>query len=342
MNIDELTIIIPTWNSMPELEKTLESISKAFPDGLVKDVIIVDKHSDDGTIECAKTYGWKVLYDDKSLGSARLKGLREATTKWIAFIDSDIELPEDWFKEIISSLQKRFNDEKSSITKKADNFIDKRCSRCKHRGICWHDYDELNFSVYIEKEIKKRCPSLLKLFEFREYENWRDSIGWIYGRTIDDVSPLREEKLYKMKMELSERGRNVYHRAYTNNTICLREPLLNADIENLNAWEDYVLTQTMIKAGYQVIEFPVTCTHLRSDTYNKFGTMTEAWGIAGELKAKGWNLRTILRPFWFLYWGIRCTIHFHKIEHFRFNLGLFLSQIKALYINRKEAFEWQR
>lgn len=282
----KIDIIIPTWNSMPELEKTLKSLKIAFPSDIINNVIVVDKHSEDGTIECAKKYGCVVLFDDKSLGSARLAGLKRATTDWVAFIDSDIELPPNWFEKMITSLFNRY-------------------------------------LVSGQSAIEQR-------------------VGWFYGRTIDDVSPLREEKLYKMELELSPSGRLVTHRAYTNNTICRRKPLLDAPIEDLNAWEDYVMTQTMLKAGYEVVEFPVTCIHLRSSTYDKFGVMTEAWGIAGELKAKGWNIRTCLRPFWFIYWGVRCTIHFRDFEHLWFNLKSFWSQIKALYINRKKSFEWKR
>lgn len=100
----DFTVVIPTWNSMPELEKTLESFSDAFPRR--PKIIVVDKGSTDGTQECAKRYGCKVLTDTKSLGSARLTGVHEAKTKWICFVDSDIILPEDWFKSFIDDWSK--------------------------------------------------------------------------------------------------------------------------------------------------------------------------------------------------------------------------------------------
>jgi len=279
--IEKMDIIIPTWNSMPEFEKCLKSIQKAFPENVLGRIIIVDKHSEDGTVETAEKYGCKVIYDDTTLGSARLKGLREAKTDWVAFIDSDIALPEGWFSKMLNLLEK--------------------------------------------------APQ-------------SDRIGWIYGRTIDDREPLRSEKLYKMQRDFRNRTYRFLKegdRAYTNNTLCLRKPLLNARIEHLNAWEDWVMTQEMLKAGYHVVEVPVTCTHLRSHTYSKFGVMTEAWGIAGELKAKGINPYTLMRPFWFLWWGFRCTVHFKDLIHFKFNLYVFLSMIKAI-LNREEAYEWKR
>lgn len=295
--INEVSVIIPTWNSMPEFEKCLNSIPKAFPEDIIKEIIVIDKHSTDGTVEIAKKHGCTILYDDISLGSARLKGLHHAKTEWIAFIDSDIELPVGWYLSMM--------------------------------------YNMVIIETIFNSIITINVPN--------SYHQAR--IGWIYGRTIDDREPIKSEKLWKMQRELGTNGYRLLKegdRAYTNNTLCLREPLLNSKIEHLNAWEDYILTQDMLKAGYNVVEVPVTCTHLRSHTYNKFGIMTEAWGIAGEIKTKGWNIRTILRPLWFLYWGTRCTFHFKELIHFKFNLQIFLSMIKAMFINRKEAFEWKR
>ena len=103
---EKIDIIIPTWNSMPEFEKCLKSIQKAFPEDVIGRIIVIDKHSEDGTVETAEKYGCKVIYDDTTLGSARLKGLREAKTEWVAFIDSDIALPEGWFLKMSNLLEK--------------------------------------------------------------------------------------------------------------------------------------------------------------------------------------------------------------------------------------------
>ncbi|MCD6572905.1 MAG: glycosyltransferase family 2 protein [Thermoplasmata archaeon] len=325
--IEELTIIIPTWNSMPELERCLNSIQRVFPENIVKEIIVIDKHSTDNTDEFARQHGCKVLYDDKTLGSARLKGLKEAKTEWIAFIDSDIELPEGWFEKMLTYISK------VEDSLKYNTSITKKCFKCKYLSDCWVDFEN---GIYNTEKMKKLCPETYRIVSH--------DIGWIYGRTIDDREPIRSEKLWKMNLELGKNGYRLIkegQRAYTNNTLCLRKPLLNAKIEHLNAWEDYVLTQEMLKAGYAVVEVPVTCTHLRSHTYSKFGVMTEAWGIAGELKAKGINPYTLLRPFWFLYWGLRCTFHFKDLQHFKFNLQVFFSMIKAIF-HRKEAFSWKR
>jgi glycosyltransferase involved in cell wall biosynthesis len=72
----------------------LERSLKSLADNLKPDeIIVVDRHSSDGTVELARSYGASVLTDDVSLGSARMKGVRQSRAEWIAFIDDDIILP---------------------------------------------------------------------------------------------------------------------------------------------------------------------------------------------------------------------------------------------------------
>jgi len=271
-----ITVIIPTWNSMPELRETLKSLKPAFGKSL-KEVIIIDKMSVDETVRLAYAYGCTIIWDDNTLGHARLNGLKHANTKWIAFIDSDIRLPKDWYKNI-----------------------------CK----------------YIDEKT-----------------------GWVYGQTKEDIPFIENDHEYKrqLKHNLPRKLKiGAFERGYTNNTIALREPLLDAPISNLNAWEDYAMTQWMIKKGYEVIEVPLYCDHLKAELYKKIGLYTESWGIAGELKAKGYNPRTLLRPFYFVYWGLRCTVHFKNFEYTKYYVNICLGMLKVIFKTKKEAFNWSR
>jgi glycosyltransferase involved in cell wall biosynthesis len=87
--------VVPTWNSAQTLALTLESIRRY---GNPKDIIIVDRHSKDGTIKIAESYGCKIISSDASLGAARRIGAQVATTPLIGSIDSDVELTSDWPK----------------------------------------------------------------------------------------------------------------------------------------------------------------------------------------------------------------------------------------------------
>jgi len=281
MRINKLDIIIPTWNSMPEIENTLESLVPALGDKIGR-IIIVDKFSNDATVNTVINWGVEndisihLIHTEASLGTARKMGLLESNTKYVLWVDSDIVLPVNWLKEV------------------------------------------------------------------QKY--WTNDTGWVYGITCEDIPFI--EKTHQWKRELKNNLPRTLHkgefeRAYTNNSVTLRKPLLDAPIDGLNAWEDYVMGQHMIEKGYKVIEVPIFCDHLKHGVYKKFGNYTEAWGIAGELKAKGWNMYTLMRPFYFLYWGVRCTLHFKDFRYTQYYIGVFISMWKAIY-NRTKAIEWSR
>jgi len=103
----KLDVILPTWNSMPELQNTLDSLIPALG-SVLRSVIIVDKFSTDGTIYTAYNWGIdndipvQIILDDSTLGNARKLGLQAATTKWVCFIDSDIVLPVGWLDMVRS------------------------------------------------------------------------------------------------------------------------------------------------------------------------------------------------------------------------------------------------
>lgn len=75
------------------MEITLSSIERY---GNPNQIIIVDRCSEDDTIEIAQRHSCKVIVSKGSLGAARLEGARSAQTELIAFVDSDVELIESW------------------------------------------------------------------------------------------------------------------------------------------------------------------------------------------------------------------------------------------------------
>jgi glycosyltransferase involved in cell wall biosynthesis len=98
----KVDVIIPTWNS----EKTLASCLKLIRNHLpVENIIIVDRESEDNTLEIAKSFGCQILVDTVSLGSARLKGVGASDSELILFIDDDIMIDKD-FKDIFLFLDK--------------------------------------------------------------------------------------------------------------------------------------------------------------------------------------------------------------------------------------------
>jgi glycosyltransferase involved in cell wall biosynthesis len=104
----KVSIIIPTKNNVNMLEKCLKSIQCLdFPKDEYE-VIIVDGYSTDGTVEIAKKYGCKVIFEDKgTISYARDLGLKYSKGEFIAFTDADCIVDKNWLNELL----KEFRDE---------------------------------------------------------------------------------------------------------------------------------------------------------------------------------------------------------------------------------------
>lgn len=91
--MERIDYIIPTWNSETTLEITINSIKRY---GNPNQIIIVDRYSSDNTTGIARRHGCKVIQSAKPLGGARIEGAKAAETELIGFVDSDVEIKDDW------------------------------------------------------------------------------------------------------------------------------------------------------------------------------------------------------------------------------------------------------
>ncbi|MCL4519252.1 MAG: glycosyltransferase family 2 protein, partial [Thaumarchaeota archaeon] len=84
----EFTFCICTYNSERTLERCLSSIR-----GLSENsrVIVLDHNSNDRTLEIAARYDASLEKENTGLGFARQRCLDLADTKYIVFVDSDVE-----------------------------------------------------------------------------------------------------------------------------------------------------------------------------------------------------------------------------------------------------------
>lgn len=84
----DLTIIVPTLNSMPSLRMTLESLRPLKERGAT--VIIVDSFSTDDTIDVCRKFTDRILSFPKgNMYAAINAGLQAADTEWVGYINSD-------------------------------------------------------------------------------------------------------------------------------------------------------------------------------------------------------------------------------------------------------------
>lgn len=113
--INELSIIIPTLNEEKYLPKLLDSLANQEFRGNLQ-VIVVDGHSEDKTVDEANKFSEKIgdlliLETERGLPYQRNKGAERAKYKYLLFIDSDNVLPSSF----LSDLTKKLNPDENFI-----------------------------------------------------------------------------------------------------------------------------------------------------------------------------------------------------------------------------------
>lgn len=97
-----ISVIVSTLNEEKSIKACLESIRKQNVE-----LILVDGGSKDNTVEIAKKYVDKILYDGgKGLGYARNLGALNASNEIVAFTDADTVVAPDWAEQIEEKFKK--------------------------------------------------------------------------------------------------------------------------------------------------------------------------------------------------------------------------------------------
>lgn len=96
----DVTVVIPVRNRPQVLARALRSV--AAQTVRPREVIVIDDASTDETGDVAREAGVTVLVNETKQGSgpSRNRGIEAATTRWIAFLDSD----DEWFPEHLETL----------------------------------------------------------------------------------------------------------------------------------------------------------------------------------------------------------------------------------------------
>lgn len=102
----KVDVIVLTKNSEHLLTKCLTSVYKNVP---VNSLIVIDGFSTDRTLQIVKAFNRKhgnvqVFQMKGSRAAARTEGIRKVTTDWFMFLDSDVLLSKDWFRNVQKDL----------------------------------------------------------------------------------------------------------------------------------------------------------------------------------------------------------------------------------------------
>jgi len=80
----KVSAVIPTLNEEKNIARVLRELPKT-----INEIIVVDGHSKDRTVQIAKRFGAKILYDDIGKGSALRKGVEAASGDIVITMDAD-------------------------------------------------------------------------------------------------------------------------------------------------------------------------------------------------------------------------------------------------------------
>jgi glycosyltransferase involved in cell wall biosynthesis len=97
-----IDVLMPTYNSVKYLDSALRCVEKEISNCRL---IVVDHHSNDGTLEVLKKHGASIYFDDTSLGHARQLLFEKSGSRILLMIDSDVVIEEEgWYEKAVRLL----------------------------------------------------------------------------------------------------------------------------------------------------------------------------------------------------------------------------------------------
>lgn len=93
----DFTFCVCTFNSGKTLGRCLQSICRVSS---ISRIIVIDHYSQDDTLKIAASFDAKIIQESKGLGHARQLCFNNTQTKYLVFVDSDVEIVRNDFLEI--------------------------------------------------------------------------------------------------------------------------------------------------------------------------------------------------------------------------------------------------
>jgi glycosyltransferase involved in cell wall biosynthesis len=101
-----VSFVIPAKNEAQMIGRCLDAINNLDYDPARRECIVVDNGSMDDTVKIAKLKGAKVLtMPDKTISALRNLGAKEARGDYLAFIDADCLINNEWLKNALPHFQ---------------------------------------------------------------------------------------------------------------------------------------------------------------------------------------------------------------------------------------------
>lgn len=102
-----ISVVIPTLNSETSLVHCLSSLVPASAEGVVREVIVVDGGSQDGTHRVADAAGCNWVAVDGNPDTRLADGVHEARRgQWLLFLAPNVHLEAQWHNEVQSAVDR--------------------------------------------------------------------------------------------------------------------------------------------------------------------------------------------------------------------------------------------
>ena len=100
-----ISVIVPTYNEGKFVERCLAALRNQRFDDF--EIVVVDGHSTDETVERARSYADKIIFDEgRGVGAARNLAVRRVDSEIVAFVDADTVVCENWLQIIDEDFRK--------------------------------------------------------------------------------------------------------------------------------------------------------------------------------------------------------------------------------------------
>lgn len=183
----KVSVIIPTFKRVEKLRRAIDSVIAQTINSW--EIIVVDNHSNDGTLELVKSYKKKninfyLIKNNGNIAKSRNLGIIKSKGNYIALLDSD----DSWVPEKLEECLKRLNKKTKLvyhelyIQKKINQFFFKKSGLCRNlKKPVFYDliYNGPAFptsSVVVEKKILKKINFFC---EKKNHITWEDYDAWI-------------------------------------------------------------------------------------------------------------------------------------------------------------------
>ncbi len=95
-----ISVIIPTLNAERALGETANALLPGIGDGLIRELIISDGESTDGTLEIARELGGVIVTGEAGRGGQIARGIEAARAPWLLILHADTHLSPGWTEAV--------------------------------------------------------------------------------------------------------------------------------------------------------------------------------------------------------------------------------------------------